>query len=71
MVADLLTKFYELASKGVEGSRRGFLPEELRAFPYKSHCFYFVVDNGTLTLVRVLSQRENVDDIEFLPESDC
>jgi len=61
----LSAKFFELADKGVTGSTRWYAPDYVRAFPWKKYCFYFRVDNGTLTLLRVLAQRENITEIAF------
>ncbi len=66
-VSDLVTKIYNLAEKGVAGSRRSFIPEHVRAFPYKQYCFYFTIEGDTLTLLRVLGQRQDVENITFDP----
>ena len=64
-ILDLNRKIHDIAAKGLTGSKRRHAPEHVRALPYKKHCFYFTVDNGTLTLLRVLAQRQDVDDIIF------
>ncbi len=71
LVRKLAAKFIELAHIGIEGSSRSFLPENVRAFPYEKHCFYFTVDNGTLTLLRVLHGSQNTDDIVFVPPDEA
>ena len=66
-ISDLVSKIYEIAAKGLTGSRRSFAPEHVRAFPYKRHCFYFTIDDETLTLLRVLGQSQDVEEIIFDP----
>ena len=68
-IIDLVRKFHDIAAKGLTGSKRLWAPEHIRAFPYKKHCFYFRVDNGTLTLIRVTAHRQDVREMDF-PASD-
>ena len=70
LVRKLIDKFIDLAHKGVEGSSRSFLPATVRAFPYEKHCFYFTVDDSTLTLLRVLHGSQNAADFAFEPIDD-
>ena len=67
-ILDLNRKIHDIAAKGGSGSKRMHVPAYVRAFPYEKHCFYFTANTGTLTLLRVLAQRQDVDDIIF--ESD-
>ncbi len=64
-ILDLNRKIHDIAGKGLTGSKRLFLPDHIKAFPYKKHCFYFTVNNGTLTLLRVLAQKQDTADIIF------
>ena len=65
LIINLVQKIHDIAAKGLTGSKRLFLPDHIKAFPYKSHCFYFTVNNGTLTLLRVLAQKQDTADIIF------
>ena len=67
LVADLVSKMHHIARIGVTGSTRTFLPVGVRAFPYRHWCFYFTVEDETLTVVRVLRGDQDTAAIEFLP----
>lgn len=64
-ILDLNRKIHDIAAKGITGSTRPWAPEHVRAFPYKAYCFYFTVDNGTLTLLRVRAHAQSIDDLDF------
>ena len=67
LIEDLVQKMHHIAHIGVTGSTRPFLPSGVRAFPYRSWCFYFTVDDETLFVVRVLGGDQDTSDVVFLP----
>ena len=61
----LIQQVYRLAALGVVGSSRDYLPEGYTAFPFRGRTFYFRVDGDDLIVVRILHQRESVDDLDL------
>lgn len=70
LVEELIQKIHHIAQIGLTGSSRPFLPTRVRAFPYRNWCFYFTVDKGTLTVVRVLQSDQDTTDIVFVSDDD-
>ncbi|WP_075290305.1 type II toxin-antitoxin system RelE/ParE family toxin [Pararhizobium arenae] len=69
LVNSLESKIAALARINFPGvSREQFAPG-LRAFPYKSHCIYFHVEENHLHVVRILHGRQDVSSQDF-PESE-
>jgi len=62
---DLVAQIFKLARLGVTGTTRPYLPEDVRAFPYRGRCFYLKVEPDALVVVRILHGRENVFDADF------
>lgn len=57
-----------IAKSGLTGAPRDFMPG-LRAFPYRDRCIYFLVDNSSMTVVRILHGRQDITSEDF-PESE-
>jgi toxin ParE1/3/4 len=53
---------------GLTGVSRDFIPG-LRAFSYRDRCIYFLVDNSTMTVLRILHGRQDTTSKDF-PESE-
>lgn len=67
-ITDLVAQIHHIARIGVTGSTRAFLPPGVRAFPYRDRCFYFTVEESTLTVLRVLHGAQDTADTVFEPE---
>ena len=57
-----------IAKSGLTGVPRDFVPG-LRAFPYRDRCIYFLADNSTITVLRILHGRQDITSKDF-PESE-
>ncbi|MBP1860729.1 type II toxin-antitoxin system RelE/ParE family toxin [Rhizobium herbae] len=57
-----------IAKSGLTGVQRDFIPG-LRAFPYRDRCIYFLADNSTMTVLRILHGRQDITPEDF-PESE-
>ena len=57
-----------IAKSGLTGVSRDFIPG-LRAFSYRDRCIYFLVDNSTMTVLRILHGRQDTTSKDF-PESE-
>lgn len=68
LIGDLVRELHHIAKIGVIGSTRPFLPDGVRAFPYRKWCFYFTVDDEKLSVVRVLRGSQDTEGAEFLPD---
>ena len=69
-LADYVGQFDEAAAQrlveiGVTGSKRSFLPADVRAFPCRRWCFYFTVSDTSLNVLRVLSSDQDATVIAF------
>jgi plasmid stabilization system protein ParE len=57
-----------IAKSGLTGVPHDFIPG-LRAFPYRDRCIYFLADNSTMTVLRILHGRQDMTSKDF-PESE-
>lgn len=70
LIADLVRELHHIARIGVTGSTRPFLPDGVRAFPYRNWCFYFTVDDEKLSVVRVLRGAQDSESSVFLADDE-
>ncbi|CDZ50473.1 type II toxin-antitoxin system RelE/ParE family toxin [Neorhizobium galegae] len=64
LLDDLNAKMASLAKLGLTGSPREFVPG-LRAFPFRGRCIYFVIDETTMRVLRVLHGHQDVSADNF------
>jgi len=64
-VADLSAKIEWIAKTGFNGVPRDWIRPGLRALPYRDRCFYFRVEDETVTILRVIHGRQDVEKQEF------
>ena len=64
-VADLSSKIEWVAATGFTGVPRDWIRPGLRALPYRERCIYFRVNDETVTILRVLHGRQDVQRQEF------
>ncbi|RWX76139.1 type II toxin-antitoxin system RelE/ParE family toxin [Neorhizobium lilium] len=69
LLDDINTKMMSLAQLGITGAARNFAPN-LRAFPYRDRCIYFVVTETTMTVLRVLHGRQDITAADFSSAGD-
>ena len=62
---DTNAKMMSLAKIGITGTAREFIPG-LRAFPHRNRCIYFLIDDDTMTVVRVLHGRQKTSAEDFV-----
>lgn len=67
-VSRINVKMEWIAKSGLTGVPRDFIPG-LRAFPYRDRCIYFLADNSTITILRILHGRQDITSENF-PESE-
>ncbi|WP_426231865.1 type II toxin-antitoxin system RelE/ParE family toxin [Pararhizobium sp. DWP3-4] len=67
-VSRINVKMEWIAKSGLTGVARDFIPG-LRAFPYRDRCIYFLADNSTMTVLRILHGRQDITSENF-PESE-
>jgi toxin ParE1/3/4 len=67
-VSRINVKMEWIAKSGLTGVPRDFVPG-LRAFPYRDRCIYFLADNSTITVLRILHGRQDITSKDF-PESE-
>ncbi len=67
-VSRINVKMEWIAKSGLTGVPRDFIPG-LRAFPYRDRCIYFLADNSTITILRILHGRQDITSKDF-PESE-
>jgi plasmid stabilization system protein ParE len=68
LLDDLNDKINWMAEAGVTGVPRTFIPG-LRAFPYRERCIYFVVNENTVTVLRILHGHQNTASEDFTESS--
>lgn len=64
---DINAKMISLARCGITGVPRSFAPN-LRAFPYRNRCIYFVVDDKKMYVLRVLHGHQDIATEDFKQE---
>lgn len=64
---DMNVKMISLARHGITGVPRSYVPN-LRAFPYRDRCIYFVVDDKKLYVLRVLHGHQDISAEDFKQE---
>jgi toxin ParE1/3/4 len=63
-------KISSLARNKVKGAPRDWLHPDLRAFPYKDRCIYFITQHHQIRVIRVLHGRQNVTPDMFVPSAE-
>ncbi|WP_445543624.1 type II toxin-antitoxin system RelE/ParE family toxin [Agrobacterium sp. DKPNP3] len=64
---DINVKMISLARYGITGVPRSFAPN-LRAFPYRDRCIYFIVDDKKMCVLRVLHGHQDISADDFKQE---
>lgn len=64
---DINVKMISLARYGITGVPRSFAPN-LRAFPYRDRCIYFIVDDKKMCVLRVLHGHQDISSDDFKQE---
>ncbi len=64
---DINGKMISLARYGITGVPRSFAPN-LRAFPYRERCIYFIVDDNKMYVLRVLHGHQDISADHFKQE---
>jgi toxin ParE1/3/4 len=64
LLDELTHKMEWMAKVGITGVGREFIPG-LRAFPYRERCIYFLIDDGKMTVLRVLHGHQNISSDDF------
>lgn len=64
-MADLNAKIEWIGQTGFTGVPRDWIRPGLRALPYRERCIYFRIDNETVTILRIIHGRQDVETQEF------
>ncbi|MDH7800379.1 toxin ParE1/3/4 [Rhizobium sp. AN70] len=64
---DINDKMISLARYGMTGVPRSYAPN-LRAFPHRDRCIYFVVDDKKMYVLRVLHGHQDISAKDFKQE---
>ncbi|WP_096171962.1 type II toxin-antitoxin system RelE/ParE family toxin [Cohaesibacter sp. ES.047] len=64
-VADLTAKIQWIADTDFPGVPRDWIRPGLKALPYRKRCIYFRTDEDTVTVLRIIHGRQDVEAQEF------